>query len=62
MTTEKRVALVTGGASGIGKASAAALAAAGHAVMIVDIDAERGEEAARVALAGRRSLAQRRRV
>jgi 3-hydroxybutyrate dehydrogenase len=45
-TTASRVALVTGGASGIGKASAAALAAAGHAVMIVDIDAERGEEAA----------------
>jgi 3-hydroxybutyrate dehydrogenase len=45
-TVTSRVALVTGGASGIGKATAAALASEGHRVMIVDLDAARGESAA----------------
>ena len=39
--SEKRVAVVTGGASGIGEASARRLAADGYSVAIVDIDAER---------------------
>jgi 3-hydroxybutyrate dehydrogenase len=45
MTTAKRVALVTGGASGIGKATAQALINDGNAVMIVDINEETGEAA-----------------
>jgi NAD(P)-dependent dehydrogenase (short-subunit alcohol dehydrogenase family) len=39
-------AIVTGGASGLGKASAEALAAAGAKVAIFDVNAEKGEEAA----------------
>jgi NAD(P)-dependent dehydrogenase (short-subunit alcohol dehydrogenase family) len=39
-----RVALVTGGASGIGRAAALAFAAAGAAVMLADIDEAGGEE------------------
>jgi 3-hydroxybutyrate dehydrogenase len=46
MSTGKRVALVTGGASGIGKAAAAALINDGHEVMIVDINQETGEATA----------------
>jgi 3-hydroxybutyrate dehydrogenase len=46
MATNKRVALVTGGASGIGKATAAALVNDGREVMIVDINQEQGEAAA----------------
>jgi len=42
----RRVALVTGGASGIGLACARALADAGHGVAIVDVDAARGAEQA----------------
>ena len=42
--TQARVALVTGGAQGIGKASARRLVAAGYRVLIADIDAEAGRE------------------
>jgi len=41
-----RVAVVTGGASGIGLASAQHLAAAGHAVALLDIDADTAVKAA----------------
>lgn len=43
---EGRVALVTGGASGIGEGIAGALAAAGADVVILDIDADGGERVA----------------
>jgi meso-butanediol dehydrogenase/(S,S)-butanediol dehydrogenase/diacetyl reductase len=42
-----RVAIVTGGASGIGAASARALAAEGARVVVADVDAERGPVVAR---------------
>jgi meso-butanediol dehydrogenase / (S,S)-butanediol dehydrogenase / diacetyl reductase len=41
-----RVAIVTGGASGIGAATARALAAEGARVVVADIDRERGREVA----------------
>ena len=41
-----RTALVTGGASGIGEATCRALAAAGAAVVIVDLDSARAEDLA----------------
>ncbi|HUG15645.1 MAG TPA: glucose 1-dehydrogenase [Thermomicrobiales bacterium] len=41
-----RVALITGGAAGIGRATALAFARAGAAVMVADIDAPGGEETA----------------
>ncbi len=43
---EKQVAIVTGGASGIGKAIAGALAADGIAVVIADMDKAEGEKVA----------------
>src|SRR5579859_1077103 len=49
---EGKVALVTGAASGIGLATAMALAEAGALVTLADIDAERGQaEAAKIARA-----------
>ena len=51
-----RAAIVTGAAQGIGRATAMALAAAGAAVTIADIDADLGEQAAReIAAAGGRA-------
>jgi NAD(P)-dependent dehydrogenase (short-subunit alcohol dehydrogenase family) len=41
-----KVAVVTGGAGGIGRATAELLAAEGASVVIADVDAERGREAA----------------
>lgn len=42
----KKVAIVTGGASGIGKACVEALVAEGHEVVIADLNAETGEQVA----------------
>jgi NAD(P)-dependent dehydrogenase (short-subunit alcohol dehydrogenase family) len=47
-----RAGVVTGAASGIGRATAIALAAAGADVLVVDLDAAGGEETARLADAG----------
>src|SRR3989442_15721738 len=41
-----RVAIVTGGASGIGAATARAFAAEGARVVVADVDCERGREVA----------------
>ncbi len=52
-----KVALITGGASGIGAACAETLAGEGAAVVISDLDAENGEALARkIELAGGRAL------
>lgn len=46
-TLERKVALITGAAAGIGKASAHLFGRHGACVVVSDIDAERGEETAR---------------
>jgi 2-hydroxycyclohexanecarboxyl-CoA dehydrogenase len=46
MSFENKIAVVTGAASGIGKATAEALAEAGAMVVCADIDREKGEAAA----------------
>ncbi|MCO6479493.1 MAG: SDR family NAD(P)-dependent oxidoreductase [Phaeodactylibacter sp.] len=43
---KKRVAIITGGAQGIGKVTAARLVAEGWQAIILDVDAEAGREAA----------------
>jgi NAD(P)-dependent dehydrogenase (short-subunit alcohol dehydrogenase family) len=59
MKLENRVAIVTGGAQGIGRAIALGLAREGADVVIADIQPDRAAEtAAEVAAVGRRSLAQ----
>ena len=53
-----KVAIVTGGGSGIGQASAIALGAAGAAVVVADIDAGRTKQTTeRIVAAGGRSIA-----
>ncbi|CAB4686513.1 MAG: SDR family oxidoreductase [Actinobacteria bacterium] len=46
MSETRRLAVITGGASGIGRASAERFARDGYAVVIADIDGERGIETA----------------
>ncbi|MFT3820764.1 MAG: 3-oxoacyl-ACP reductase FabG [Rubrivivax sp.] len=46
MTLTNQLAVVTGAASGIGRATAAALAAQGARIVVADINAEAGEQAA----------------
>lgn len=55
-----KVALVTGAASGIGRATAVAFAASGASVVVADVDATRGEETVALArAAGGRAVFQR---
>ena len=57
MTTESRMAIVTGAGSGLGQAIALRLASEGAAVAAIDIDhAAAGETAKRIAAAGGRAL------
>jgi len=46
MSFENKIAVVTGAASGIGQATAEALAAAGAMVVVADVNADKGEAAA----------------
>jgi NAD(P)-dependent dehydrogenase (short-subunit alcohol dehydrogenase family) len=48
MEIKDRIAIVTGGASGIGRATVQRLAAEGATVVTVDVDTERGEETAQL--------------
>jgi NAD(P)-dependent dehydrogenase (short-subunit alcohol dehydrogenase family) len=54
--TTQQVAVVTGGATGIGKACAKALADAGYAVVIADVSTSGAEVAAKLAADGGRAL------
>jgi NAD(P)-dependent dehydrogenase (short-subunit alcohol dehydrogenase family) len=47
MRLKDKVAIVTGGASGIGKAMCKALAAEGANIVVVDLDGQKGKEAAK---------------
>jgi NAD(P)-dependent dehydrogenase (short-subunit alcohol dehydrogenase family) len=58
---ENKIAVVTGAGQGIGEAYARALAAEGAAVVIAEIDAERGGGAKEISDRGRRFIARRRR-
>jgi 2-hydroxycyclohexanecarboxyl-CoA dehydrogenase len=57
MSFERKTALITGAASGIGRATAQAFAAGGARVLLADIDRERGQQAA-AALRGEGRLAE----
>ena len=46
MTMKDKIAVVTGAASGIGRATAQALAEAGATVIVADIDPDKGEASA----------------
>src|SRR5579862_3339375 len=48
MSAQRRIGLVTGAASGIGRASARLLAGEGAHVTVVDVDRAGGEETARM--------------
>ncbi len=57
-TTEQRVAVVTGGARGIGAATAVRLAAEGRAVAVIDLDeAACKDTVERITAAGGKALA-----